>query len=475
MSSSIRLTNSGVPDTPPSGYARLFLQDFEGILHLKMIRPDGTIQVFGTLNQVLGIDRGGTGTDVIPGVGQFLIGTGDGYRVGDIVAGPGVSIVKTESTFEISTDISNIELQMPSEFNVVEDTSTGQNVFVVSKAHQAKNSVYAGPATEDGTPVFRFLQIEDIPELPIEKITNLIETIRAESLLVPTDSDDIDHTYDNVTKVLTSAIKPTGVTTGSYGSATAIPAYTVKPDGRLELATDIDIAIPSTQVTDFIEASQDVVGQLSVNSDSINAEYNDFENTLKFHVNEEYLITTNISDTEVTRAPTSQSIKTYVDNLLEAERDFRIADDNEIRTKIDTFLENAPGVLDTIVEISQRFDAVEDAIRDGAIAQTQAAADETARVNGELDRIYNSINAHREIFNLTPEMVTQEIELEAFYLDTIMPNSVVAFIDRIGIFEDLDFVLADGPNDKVVLTFTQEALNILDGTEVLRITYLTKT
>jgi len=90
MSSSIRLTNSGAPDTPPAGYARIFVQDYNGRLHLKMIRPDGSIQVFGTLDAVVQIVEGGTGISDIPGVGQFLIGTGDGYRVGDIVAGPGV-------------------------------------------------------------------------------------------------------------------------------------------------------------------------------------------------------------------------------------------------------------------------------------------------------------------------------------------------------------------------------------------------
>ena len=86
MSSSIRLTTSGAPDTPPLGYARIYLDDYNGRLHLKMIRPDGSIEVFGTLNLPLDIEHGGTGVLETPGVGQFLIGTGDGYRIGDISA-----------------------------------------------------------------------------------------------------------------------------------------------------------------------------------------------------------------------------------------------------------------------------------------------------------------------------------------------------------------------------------------------------
>jgi hypothetical protein len=446
MSSSIRLTNSGAPATPPPGYARIFLEDFNGRLHLKMIRPDGSIQVFGTIDPVLPIIQGGTGVSDIPGIGQFLIGTGDGYRVGDIVAGPGVNITKTETSFEISTDISNIELQMPSEFNVNEDTFTGQNVFVVTKNDQVQNTVYAAPAAGDGTPVFRFLQIEDIPELPIDKITNLIETIQQNSLLLPTDTDDIDHTYDSTTKVLTSVIKPTNVVSGSYGTATTIPSFTVKPDGRLDFSANVDIAIPSTQITDFTEATQDLVGSLVVNSDSINTEYNDFENTLKFHINEEYLITTNISDTENVKAPTSQAIKTYVD------------EQNAAQTQL----------------IDARFDEVELAIENGVEAQVAAASAETNRVNSELERVYNAITAHRDVINLTPEMLEQQIPLEAEFLEDIMPNSVVAFVDRLGLFEDLDFILSDGPNDKVVLNFTPDVLTILDGTEILRISYLTK-
>ena len=211
MSSSIRLTTSGAPDTPPLGYARIYLDDYNGRLHLKMIRPDGSIEVFGTLNLPLDVENGGTGVQDTPDVGQFLIGTGSGYRIGDIVAGAGIIVTKTPTTFEISTDISNIELQMPSEFNVNETSNNGQNSFVVTKTEQLPNTVYAGPDSTVGVPAFRFLQVNDIPDLPITKIINLVETIQSESLLNPVDSNDIDHSYDSSTKTLSSLLKPTSV------------------------------------------------------------------------------------------------------------------------------------------------------------------------------------------------------------------------------------------------------------------------
>lgn len=71
-------------------------------------------------------------------------------------------------------------------------------------------------------------------------------------------------------------LKPTTVVPDSYGSETEVATLTVDSKGRLTAAATVAIAIPSTQITDFSEAVQDVVGENLVgNSDDIEATYDD--------------------------------------------------------------------------------------------------------------------------------------------------------------------------------------------------------
>ena len=94
---------------------------------------------------------------------------------------------------------------------------------------------------------------------------NTINVGTASSARIVANADDID-------------LATTAVTAASYGSATQVPGYTVDAYGRLTAASNTTIAIPSTAVTDFTEATQDVAGaQLATNGShtGITATYDD--------------------------------------------------------------------------------------------------------------------------------------------------------------------------------------------------------
>jgi hypothetical protein len=118
----------------------------------------------------------------------------------------------------------------------------------------------------------------------------------------------------------------------------------------------------------------------------------------------------------------------------------------------------------------------------GAIEEVNSKIDqETIDRQLEDETIYNSITAYRDEIFITAGVIANGTELSANNKSDIMPNSVFAFVDRLGVFENFDFELSDGPNNKVVLNFSPSAIfspgnpsGFIEGGEFLRIHYLTK-
>lgn len=74
----------------------------------------------------------------------------------------------------------------------------------------------------------------------------------------------------------------TGVVANTYGDANSVGQFAVDEDGRITSASNIDINIPSTQVSDFSEAAQDAAASLITHSDHTNltVTYDDLNNKI---------------------------------------------------------------------------------------------------------------------------------------------------------------------------------------------------
>lgn len=215
-----------------------------------------------------------------------------------------------------SGTVTSVSLSAPaSVFSIAGSPVTTTGTLALSLNTQAANLVWAGPsAGAAAEPTFRSLVNADFPvsgvtanpygnattiptftvddkglltaaadvaiAIPSSQVTDFVEAAQDAIGSILLDDSDIDFTYDDATPNITATLTTTGVTGASYGSATAIPTYTVDSKGRLTAAADVAIAIPSTQVTDFVEAVQDAVGTAYVDSASVDFTYDDGANTV---------------------------------------------------------------------------------------------------------------------------------------------------------------------------------------------------
>lgn len=459
MASTIRLADAGLPETPPPGSARIFVEEYNGRLHLKMLRPDGTVEVFGTLNLPLEVENGGTGTTTSPAAGQILIGDGTRYKPGNITAGRKISVISTADSIEINAEVQDfsVTLETPPEFSVSRVDSLGATTLTLNKVIQQAHKIYAGPINgANAEPTFRSLVQEDIPDLDSSKITRFEERVRESMPLGLLDSAEISYNYDEATKKTSFSLKNSGVVAGTYGSGLQIPVITVDSKGRITSATTVDAK----------EAVEDYVGALIQSTGSIHTEYDDLNSKILLEVKNEALITHNISDSENVRAPTSQAIKQYVDDNDNAERLSRISADLATQAAIAQLQSQVGNDLQTkIAQIEQQLAdyATQDATNLQQVVSNLTAQQEA--LNAKVDR--GLVIPKSDTYTLTAQDIANGFVLLSS--NKILSSSVTAVLDRVILFESIDFTVS-ALQIGSRLTFSAD-LPVEVG-EVLRISYL---
>ena len=118
-----------------------------------------------------------------------------------------------------------------------------------------------------------------IPSTAVTDFTEAVQDVAGAQVATNGSHTGIGATYDDAGDgAIDLTLTASGVSAASYGSATQVPGYTVDTYGRLTTAANTTIAVPSTAVTDFTEAVQDVSGaQLATNGThtGITAAYDD--------------------------------------------------------------------------------------------------------------------------------------------------------------------------------------------------------
>ena len=269
------------------------------IINIDNITIDGNTISTTNLNGNLILDPNGTGSVDVSGA---------------IISNLGAPTANTDAATKGYVDSEIAALDAASNLDIAGDSGTG-SIFLTSEVFTIAGGTGLSTAVVDnavtitldntGVVANTYGSSTEIPVLTINaqgQVTaaNTVSVATDLSIAGDTGTDTISLLSETMTFVggtgLTSAVTPntvtftldnTSVAAGSYGSATAVSTFTVDAQGRLTAAGTTTIAIPSTQVTDFTEAVQDVVGGFvsGTSAQGIIVTYNDVANTLTISAN----------------------------------------------------------------------------------------------------------------------------------------------------------------------------------------------
>lgn len=95
-----------------------------------------------------------------------------------------------------------------------------------------------------------------------------------------TDNTDVTWNYNDPLNQISATLAASGVSAGTYGTASQVSQVTFDAKGRATVAANVAISILSTAVSDFNEAAQDAVGNIMTDSADVDFTYSDAGNTI---------------------------------------------------------------------------------------------------------------------------------------------------------------------------------------------------
>lgn len=114
-----------------------------------------------------------------------------------------------------------------------------------------------------------------------------------------TDTTDINLTYNDAGNTISADLTLSGVIADTYGSISTIPQITIDSKGRITSATEFNISINTGDIPNFTESVEDTIGNILVNTQTVDLSYNDTTPSISADVRFSNSITSTVNGLEL--------------------------------------------------------------------------------------------------------------------------------------------------------------------------------